>query len=148
MFRLTTLGATDLRDRYGHAMRELLAQPKRVALLVYLTLEGTRGPVSRDRLLALFWPESDTARARNALSQTLHVLRQALGTEAIESQGSTAIQLRPGTVWCDVIAFEDALERDEVELALDLYRGDFCPTLFVSGAPDVEEWLDSHRRQL
>ena len=62
-------------------MREVLAQPKRVALLAYLVVEGQRVPVPRDRLLALFWPESDEARARNALSQALHHLRQALGTD-------------------------------------------------------------------
>ena len=148
MLRLTTLGATDLRDRHGRAVRDILAQPKRVALLLYLAVEGSRGPVSRDRVLALFWPESDETRARNALSQALHHLRQALGPGVIESQGVHTVGVDGERLWCDATVFSGALERGEHELALDLYRGDFCPTLFVSGAPDVEQWLDAQRRQL
>ncbi len=148
MLRLTTLGTSDLRDRLGRPVREVLAQPKRVALLVYLAVESRRGPVSRDRVLAMFWPESDDTRARNALSQSLHHLRQVLGAGVIESQGSTTLSAPPGELWCDARVFAEAVERGEAELALDLYRGEFCPTLFVSGAPQVEEWLDEQRRQL
>ncbi len=148
MFRLTTLGVLDLRDGRGRPLRELLAQPKRVALLVYLAIEGAKGPVSRDALLALFWPESDDTRARNALSQSLHHIRQALGGDVLQSQGSAAVTLDLGALWCDATAFADAVERGEAELALDLYRGEFCPTLFVSGAPAAEEWLDTQRRRL
>jgi DNA-binding SARP family transcriptional activator/TolB-like protein len=148
MLRLTTLGAVDLRDRHGHALRDVLAQPKRVALLAYLVVEGSRGPVSRDKLLALFWPESDEARARNALSQSLHHLRQALGPGVVESQGVHAVGVSLERLWCDATVFAAALERGDVELALDLYRGEFCPALFVSGAPQVEQWLDAQRRRL
>ena len=148
MLRLTTLGAVDLRDRRGHAVRDVLTQPKRVALLVYLAVEGRRAPVSRDRLLALFWPESDATRARNALSQSLHHLRQALGPDVVESQGAGAVALRTDALWCDAVVCAEALDRGDVELALDLYRGEFCPTLFVSGAPEAEEWLEGQRRRL
>ena len=148
MLRLTTLGAIDLRDRIGHPLREVLAQPKRVALLVYLAVEGRRGPVSRDKVLGLFWPESDDPHARNTLSQALHHLRQALGAGVIESQGVHMIGVSSDELWCDATAFTDALERGDVELALDLYRGEFCSTLFVSGTLEVEQWLDEERRQL
>ncbi len=148
MLRLTTLGAIDLRDRLGHPVREVLAQPKRVALLVHLAVEGRRAPVSRDRLLALFWPESDEAHARNTLSQALHHLRQALGPGVIESQGVHLVGVSADELWCDATAFGDALERGDTELALDLYRGEFCSTLFVSGAAEVDQWLDEQRRLL
>jgi DNA-binding SARP family transcriptional activator len=148
MLRLTTLGAMDLRDRHGHPLREVLAQPKRVALLTYLAVEGSSGPVSRDRLLAAFWPESDEARARNALSQALHHLRQALGPGLIESQGPHRIGVDAARLWCDATVFAEAVERGDVGLALDLYRGEFCPGLYVSGSPDLEHWLDEQRRRL
>ena len=148
MLRLTTLGATDLRDRHGHQIREVLAQPKRAALLIYLAVESSRGPVSRDRLLGLFWPESDDARARNTLSQALHYLRQSLGSGVIESHGANAVELRGDQLWCDATVLAESFERGEVEMALDLYRGEFCSTLFVSGAPEVEQWLDAQRRRL
>jgi len=148
MLRLTTLGATDLRDRHGHPARDVLAQPKRVALLVHLAVECRRGPVSRERLLALFWPESDEARARNTLSQALHHLRQALGPGVIESHGANTVEIRGEHLWCDATEFADAIERGDIEMALDLYRGEFCPALLVSGAPEVEEWLGAQRRRL
>jgi DNA-binding SARP family transcriptional activator/Tfp pilus assembly protein PilF/TolB-like protein len=148
MLRLTTLGAMDLRDRHGHPLRDVLAQPKRVALLTFLAVEGSSGPVSRDRLLAAFWPESDEARARNALSQALHHLRQALGPGLIESQGPHRLGVDGARLWCDATVFVEAVERGDVELALDLYRGEFCPGLYVSGSPDLEHWLDEQRRRL
>ena len=148
MLRLTTLGALDLRDSRGHAVRDVLTQPKRVALLAYLAVEGSRAPVSRDSLLALFWPESDDARARNALSQALHHLRQALGPGVIESQRPRTIGVDGERLWCDATQMALALERGEIELALDLYRGEFCAGLFVSGTPDLEQWLDGQRRRL
>lgn len=148
MLRLTTLGALDLRDRLGHPIRDVLAQPKRLALLIYLVLEGRGGPVSRDRLLALFWPESDDAKARNTLSQALHHLRQAIGPDLIESQGANTLLIHGDALWCDAVVFADALERGETELALDLYRGEFCPTLFASGAPEAEQWLGTQRQAL
>ena len=147
MLRLTTLGAVDLRDGRGRSIRDVLTQPKRVALLAYLAIEGARAPVQRDRLLALFWPESDEARARNALSQALHHLRQALGQGVIESQGPQRIGVDGEQLWCDATQFTLALDRGEVDLALDLYRGEFCPALFASGAPELEQWLDEQRRR-
>src|SRR5882672_9467144 len=148
MLRLTTLGAVDLRDRLGHPVRDVLAQPKRVLLLAYLALESRRGPVPRDRILALFWPESDEARARNALSQALHHLRQSLGSGVIASHAPGALSIEAGALWCDATAFADALERGETELALDLYRGEFCPGLFGRDAAELDQWLDVQRREL
>jgi len=148
MLRLTTLGAVDLRDRHGHAVRDVLAQPKRLALLAYLAIEGSRGPVSRDRLLAMFWPESDEAHARNALSQSLHHLRQALGPGVVESQGVHTVGVDGERLWCDAVVFAAAVERGDLDLALDLYRGEFCPAVFVGGAPEAEQWLDGQRRRL
>ena len=152
VLRLTTLGAIDLRDGRGHPIREVLAQPKRVALLTYLVLEGHRaggdGLVSRDKLLALFWPESDDARARNTLSQALHHLRAELGADVIESRGAAALCVRRDLLWCDATEFTDALAKGDTELALDMYRGEFCPMLFTDGAPDLDEWIDARRREL
>src|SRR6185436_4924946 len=43
----------------------------RLALLAVLAAAGDRG-VSRDRVAALFWPESDDTRARHSLRQSLY----------------------------------------------------------------------------
>ena len=104
MLRLTTLGAIDLRDRLGRPVREVLSQPKRIALLIHLVLEGRRGPVARDRLCAMFWPESDETRARNALSQAVYHLRQSIGPDLLVGQGPT-LELAADQVWCDALVF-------------------------------------------
>src|SRR5262245_65766267 len=109
MIRLRTLGLLELRDEHGAELRSLLAQPKRVALLTYLALEATNGFCRRDLLLALFWPEFDSNRARNALRQALHFLRRTLGSDAVVGRGDEEIGLNSGLLWCDVAAFQDAI---------------------------------------
>ena len=49
---------------------------KALALLTYLAVEG--GQHSREKLTALFWPESDAERGRTVLRRTLAYLREAL----------------------------------------------------------------------
>ena len=78
MLHLQTLGTFDVRREDG-PLTGLLAQPKRAALLAYLVLARPRGFHRRDTLVALFWPELDHGRARNALSQALTFLRRQLG---------------------------------------------------------------------
>ena len=60
MIELRTLGAVDLKGADGRAVRSILAQPKRLALLAYLAVH-TAG-ARRDSVVALFWPELDGAR--------------------------------------------------------------------------------------
>lgn len=148
MLRLRTFGAVDLRDERGQPVRDLVSQPKRIALLIYLVVEGARRPVPREHLLALFWPESDEEHARNALSQALYHLRQALGPEAIIGQKGAALEVSREALWCDLLAVDEALAQGDVERALDLHQGEFCPTLTLSGAPGFEEWASATRRDL
>jgi len=49
MIELRTCGVIALTDDAGHPMTSVLAQPKRLGLLVYLALEGEHGGCSRDR---------------------------------------------------------------------------------------------------
>ena len=148
MVRLRTLGALDLRDAEGQECRSLLAQPKRVALVVYLALASPRGPHRRDALLALFWPELDSDHARNALSQSMHFLRRALGAETLVSHNGSELSLAPGSFWCDAIAFEEAIASGRTSEALDLYRGDLVEGFHVGNAPEFERWLDTERSRL
>ena len=131
MLRLRVLGAVDLRDSEGSELRTMLAQPKRVALLAYLALATPRDAHRRDKLLALFWPEHDAEHARNALSQALHFLRRALGPDALVSRGTEEVAIATSHVWCDALAFEEALDAGRVNDALDLYRGDLLEAFHV-----------------
>lgn len=148
MVRLRTLGALDLRDAEGQECRSLLAQPKRVALVVYLALASPRGPHRRDALLALFWPELDSEHARNALSQSMHFLRRALGPETLVNHNGSELSLAPGSFWCDAIAFEDLITAGRTSEALELYRGDLLEGFHVGNAPEFERWLDTERSRL
>lgn len=148
MIELRTLGAVDLRGLSGEEVRGMLAQPKRVALLVYLALARPRGFQRRDVLLALFWPEADQQRARAALRKAVHVLRRALGDRVVVGRGDEELGLAEGTVWCDAVAFEQALGDGRAADALELYRGDLLPGFFVSGAPDFERWVEGERGRL
>ncbi|MDB4871675.1 MAG: transcriptional activator protein [Gemmatimonadales bacterium] len=147
MVRLRTLGAIDIRDTDGKECRALLSQPKRVALMVFLALGSPRGPHRRDELLAMFWPDLDTEHARNALSQSAHFLRRSLGENAIINHNGDELALAKD-VWCDAMAFEDALTAGRAVEALELYRGDLLEGFHVGNAADFERWLGAERSRL
>ena len=147
MIRLRTLGVLDLRGSDGRELSAVLAQPKRAALLCYLALATPRGPHRRDALLPLFWPEHDTEHARNSLSQSVHVLRRALGPEGVVSSGDT-LGLAWGNLWCDVVAFEEALGGDRPAEAVELYRGELLEGFHLATAPEFDRWLENERDRL
>jgi tetratricopeptide (TPR) repeat protein len=63
-------------------------------------------------------------------------------------RGEEEIGLDRERFWCDVGAFEAALDRGNGEEALELYRGDLLSGFFVSGAPEFERWLADRREEL
>jgi len=148
MIELRTLGAVDLRRADGQELRGVLAQPKRLALLVYLALARPRGFQRRDMLLALFWPEADNEHARAALRKAVLVVRRELGEGVLLGRGDEELGFADRTVWCDVISFEQAIRDGRSADALELYRGHLLEGFFVSGAPDFERWVDGERTRL
>lgn len=148
MIELRLLGPPRVRAADGRKVEPLVRQSKRTALLAYLAAAVPRGAHRRDKLLALFWPESDDPHARAALSQALYVLRSALGEEAILSRGDDEVALNLDVISCDALAFEEALDAGRPADALSLYGGELLDGFFVTGAPDFERWLDQERRRL
>ena len=149
VIHLRTLGAVDLRDEHGGELRLALAQPKRLALLVYLAIASPAGFHRRDTMLSLFWPEMDQERARRALRQAVHFLRSTLGSHVVQTRGGEDIGLASDALSCDVRAFDDALARGAQAEALELYRGDLLDGFFISDASaDFEEWLEQVRVRL
>jgi DNA-binding SARP family transcriptional activator len=147
-FELDLLGRLDLRDATGAKSRRLAGRPKLLALLAYLVAARPRGFHRRDRLVAVFWPELDQAHARNALRQSLHHLRAALGTEAVLSRGDEDVAVNDRTVHCDVVRFSQLLEDGYAEEALALVRGELLPGFHLPDAPEFERWLDEQREAL
>ncbi len=126
----------------------MLAQPRSLALLVYLLLARPRGFVRRDTLCALFWPDSDDEHARGALSQALTRIRRAAGPEILELRGKNDVRVAPGAIACDVLAFEDAIAAGDHGTALDLYAGPFLSGFHASGAAGFEAWAGTERDRL
>jgi DNA-binding SARP family transcriptional activator len=145
--RLLTLGTVAVRGPQGEDLTVMAGRPKELALLVYLAVAGRHGPVRRDTLLALFWPELEESRARGALSQTMYRLRRSLGGQLIVSQGRESLALGDGC-WCDAAALLDHLERKDPARALELYRGEFLPGFHLAGALGFEEWSQGERARL
>ncbi|MES2303960.1 MAG: hypothetical protein V4558_00535 [Gemmatimonadota bacterium] len=145
MISLQLLGGLDLRSTNGDEVRAVLAQPKRLALLAYLTLARPRGHHRRDRLVAIFWPELDQERARGALRASVHFLRRALGQGVVISRGIEELSLDLTLLEADVLRFDRAIEAGELEVALAAYRGELLPAFHVADLPEFERWLDEER---
>jgi len=148
MIELRLLGRLSLTSAAGRDVRALLGQPRRLALLAYLAAATPPGFHRRDSLLALFWPELDREHARAALRQALHVVRDALGTNAVASRGDEEIGLDFDRASCDVTRFRRAVEGEQFREALELYRGDLLEGFFITGAPEFERWLETERARL
>jgi DNA-binding SARP family transcriptional activator/TolB-like protein len=149
MIQLRTFGSIELTAAGRPAVAAVLAQPKRFALLVSLAIAAPRSFVRRDTLLALFWPETDQLRGRNVLRQSVYLLRQSLGPDAIISRGDDELGVDPAVLQCDVVQFEAALAAGRTAEALELYRGDFLVGFHVpDAAPELDEWIQSEARRL
>lgn len=149
MIEFRLLGTLHLTDAAGREVKNLLTRSRRLALLAYLAAAPRRGAFHRrDTLLALFWPELDQEHARAALRQALHILRGALGSEAVVTRGDEEIGLDFGRVWCDVAAFDAAIAEGRFEGALELYRGHLLEGFFIGGAGEFERWQEGERARL
>ena len=148
MFTLRLLGSLDLRDEDGTELRRVLRQPKRMAVLAFLA--GSEPGIfhRRDRLLALFWPESTTKSARHGLRQVLYELRKDLGDDAILQRGAEEIALNHEVIACDLTRLESAIAEDHLEEAIELYGGPFLDGFFVSSASGFMDWLDRRRAEV
>lgn len=148
MIELRVLGTLDLRDKPdGRPIAAVLAQPKRMALLTHLALASRRGGQRRDTLLLLFWPNSSEERARNSLNQAVFNLRRSLGEGAIAGVGEE-LRTDAGLVWCDAVAFEEALDAGDTQQALSLYAGDLLAGFNLDDCGEFERWLDGERERL
>jgi len=148
MIEFRLLGTLHLTDAEGREVESLLTRSRRLALLAYLAAATPRGLHRRDTLLALFWPELDQEHARAALRQALHVVRSALGADVVVTRGDEEIGLNDDHLWCDVVAFDEAIAAQQFSEALELYRGETLDGFFISGAAEFERWLERERARL
>jgi DNA-binding SARP family transcriptional activator len=138
-YRLEAFGGLALG---GTGPSSVAHQRRRLALLALLAASGDRG-VSRDRIAAYLWPETDSAAARHSLEQLVHALRRALGDEVFT--GVNPVVLNGEVVGSDVHDFEQARRRDDFAAVVDLYRGPFLDGFFLDGAGEFERWVEGER---
>jgi TolB-like protein/DNA-binding SARP family transcriptional activator/Flp pilus assembly protein TadD len=145
-YRLATFGTPTLvgpgdstvLGSHGHHRR-------RLALLAVLAAAGDRGR-SRDQLLGLFWPEATQGRARHALEQLLYLLRSSIGESVFAT--SNPVSLNADLVRSDVAEFGAALQRGDLEAAVEQYRGPFLDGFYLEDTPGFERWVEAERAHL
>jgi DNA-binding SARP family transcriptional activator/TolB-like protein len=145
MFSLRLLGGVSLVGPSG-PLSGPAAQQRRLALLAVLAAFGDKG-CSRDKLVGYFWPEREEPQARHLLANSVYVVRNALGEDAVLSSAEF-LRLNPEIVSADVRAFDSATEQGELERAAELYGGPFMDGFYLSAAPEFDRWIELERRRL
>ncbi|MFQ3664394.1 MAG: BTAD domain-containing putative transcriptional regulator, partial [Chloroflexaceae bacterium] len=116
------------------------------ALVYYLAAHGE--PLSREHLLALFWPDHARAAAQQVLRTTLHSARQALGP-ALVGEDRLAIAGDVDVDYRTLVAAVNSPAADETALAAALarYRGDLLTGFDLPGAEPFMDWLVAERER-
>ncbi len=141
-FSLTTFGTLTLSSE---VVPGLAQQRRRLALLALLAASGERG-LTRDQILGLLWPETESTNARHSLEQLVHATRRALGDTVFN--GVNPLSLNTDVVVCDVVEFERAVSSADLTRAVALYQGPFLKGFFLDDAPEFERWTQSERTRL
>jgi DNA-binding SARP family transcriptional activator/pimeloyl-ACP methyl ester carboxylesterase len=115
-----------------------LALRKGLALLVYLA--EAKGPVARDVVATLLWPEGADEAVRARLRRLLHRVQLTLG-DVLTSDRSTVRWSPAVDLQIDSRLFEQACDRGEFERACALYRGDFLEGFSPGDCPQFDEWV-------
>src|SRR5688572_9299277 len=145
MFRLKLLGGAVIEGPAGPVPGRV-AQRRRIALLASIAAPRGR-PVSRDKLMALLWPDASPDRARHLLSDSIYLVRKQLGESAIVTTAGD-VTLDDEVVSSDVGDFEQAVLEGRLEDAASAYGGPFLDGFHIDDAPEFEHWLDAERDRL
>ena len=148
--RVRTLGVESIeRDGARIPTSEWRATAAR-EMFLYLLFSG---PETRERISLAFWPDSSLKRVRSNFHTTLYRARQALGENVIMFVDDM-YQVNPDIdLWCDAHELQtltrqarllpprDARTEDLWRRAVDLYRGDFLPSLDPNWVVPLRESL-------
>ncbi len=116
--------------------RELVRLPrqKSLALLIYLAATGREH--SRQKLMALLWPDFSETQARQALRTALADIRRAIGRDHLLTDGDT-VAIQPGSVWLDTQALEAGNPPARLAPFLEGFN--------LKDAPDFDDWAAFER---
>jgi predicted ATPase/DNA-binding SARP family transcriptional activator len=129
----------------GRALEGL--RRKNRALVFYLA--AGKGSLTRENLLAFFWPDRERLAAQPILRTMIHDLRKQLG-ESFQADDQT-LALSPDTL-IDAKVFSAAIDSPASDLgkltdALALYKGDFLEGFSLADTPQFDDWAASERER-
>jgi DNA-binding SARP family transcriptional activator len=122
------------------------AQRHRIALLSLIVAAWPQ-PLSRDRAMALLWPERDLVKARRLLNLAVHVLRSALGEDAILSTND-GLLINPTALSCDLHELRTAISANDPERIARCYTGALLDGFHLDESAEFAYWLDERRSEL
>lgn len=122
------------------------AQRHRIALLTLIVASFPQ-PLSRDRAMALLWPERDLSSARRLLNLAVHVLRSALGDATIVSTGD-GLLLNPSHLSCDLHELRAAIGLHDPDRIVRAYTGPLLDGFHLAESAEFGYWLDERRHEL
>lgn len=143
MLRLITFGGLALQTSDGSPPPRV--KQLRLGLLASIAAAGEHG-ITRERLAALFWPDSDEERARHSLRQAFYELRQELRCDVLIP--GAALSLDPSAITSDVAEFRAAIAAGHRARAVSLVPGPFLDGFYVPAAGDFERWVEEERGRL
>ncbi len=144
VFHLRLLGAQAIEGPKGYADGQVM-RAQAFSLLARLAVGGSSG-VPRDRIIAMFWPDSSPESGRHALSNLLYAARTELDKSAIQNLGDS-VRLRPDAWRVDHWEFAAGIAEGDYRRAAMAYRGPFLDGIRTRVAP-VERWIDGERQRL
>lgn len=136
-----------------------ISRNKTLALLAYLVCSARS--FTRDHLAAMFWPESDSSRARGGLRQLLAELNRCLGHDLLVT-GNDRVGVDPRAgVRVDVREFQDQCETclgpdrnlsgsalEEMERSVTMATPEFMEGFSLPDCPAFDEWQFDTRTEL
>jgi serine/threonine-protein kinase len=145
MLHLKTFGGLSV-DIDGIPGTGAAQQRKTLGLLALLAVAGQRG-LSRDKLIASLWPETDAEHGRALLNQACYALRRDLHVPDL-FLGSIQLRLNPALISSDVESFACALEENDRTRAVSFYIAPFLDGFYLNGGGEFEDWAESERSRL
>ena len=132
------------------------ATRKALALFAYLVVESGAHP--REKLMNIFWPESETHLAQSALRNTLVRIKEALRSvhDPLQMEADR-VRINPAiasSLDLDLVAQASAESTptkgpqpdiSQLERAAEACRGPFLDGLSLPDAPAFDEWLAAQR---
>jgi DNA-binding SARP family transcriptional activator len=119
-------------------------------MFLFLLFQGRQ---ARERICLAFWPDSPPSRVRQNFHTTLYRIRRAMGDNVVSFDDNVYMINPDLETWCDAIEMErmtaqarllparDARTEDLWRRAVELYQGEFLPSLDA-------DWIMSRREAL